>query len=361
MVTATAGVYFVHRTGARGDGSHDDTTPIQDLIDTASGAGGGVVYLQPGKSYACNVTLKPNVKLVGGGALPNPSQSGGTIMKAAGAGPVVDTPGSSAHGMSIEGIAFKGLGANTACQGVRLRTGSLRTLVKSCTFSNLADQAVLVDSGAIACAVEDVIAQSCLLNHTRAAKIGVFDISGTDHFFHRCEVTGSLSALTSSDAYICAWAIRDANNFFESCVGEIADEGFYLVGDASSKAFFNRFSNCRADLNFGHGFHLFGSFRNSFVACHAERNSQETNNTYSGFYVEDNSGVANGGRNLFAACIAESLASDTKKHKYGFEDKVTATPRNVYAGCRAFEYGTNAFYYDGGASAGPDTDTTVVV
>ncbi len=50
------GVYDVTKWGALGNGSHNDTTNIQTVIDTCAAAGGGIVYFPPG-TYKITATL----------------------------------------------------------------------------------------------------------------------------------------------------------------------------------------------------------------------------------------------------------------------------------------------------------------
>ncbi len=62
------GIYIVTLYGAVGDGSHDDTSAIQDAIDAASDAG-GTVYLPPGE-YLITASLSVTangVRLIGSG------------------------------------------------------------------------------------------------------------------------------------------------------------------------------------------------------------------------------------------------------------------------------------------------------
>lgn len=71
----TLSTYSVTSYGAVGNGSDDDSTPIQNAIDAAYAAGGGVVYfpdLPSGDYYnvLTQLTLKSGVSLVGGGSVP---------------------------------------------------------------------------------------------------------------------------------------------------------------------------------------------------------------------------------------------------------------------------------------------------
>jgi hypothetical protein len=53
--------------GAVGDGSHDDTTTINNAISAANTAGGGIVYLPPGTYIVTGIKLYSKVHLIGSG------------------------------------------------------------------------------------------------------------------------------------------------------------------------------------------------------------------------------------------------------------------------------------------------------
>lgn len=351
-MTSTAGVYWVHRTSAKGDGTTDDSSPIQDLIDTASAANGGIVYFQAGKTYACNLTLKDNVMLVGMGAVPKMAQIGSKLI-AAGTGAVIDTPdGTTISNCGISGLHIYGLGAGTAVKGVRFRQVT-RGILSNFTIEQCSDEGILLDhniGSTLACFISNGLVQGCLLNQTRTEKSGVCDIGGTDHWIENIEATASVSgSLTSSNAYCGAWRLRGSTFMMRGCIGEISDYGFYL----DSNPGINHFIACRADLNMGNGWEIAGQ-RNMFSGSLAWRNSRDTHNTYSGF-----KSLSTARLNLFSACFSGGLGSDTAlAQKYGFEDLVTATSgRNVYVGCRGSNNATNEHYIDG-AGADSATSTT---
>src|ERR1035438_1020295 len=54
-------LFDVRRHGAKGDGISKDTAAIQTAIDACTAAGGGVVYLPPGRYLSGTVVLKDNV------------------------------------------------------------------------------------------------------------------------------------------------------------------------------------------------------------------------------------------------------------------------------------------------------------
>lgn len=61
--TARGVTHNVVEYGARGDGVHENARPIQQAIDAASAAGGGVVLFPPGTYRTATLFLKDNVTL----------------------------------------------------------------------------------------------------------------------------------------------------------------------------------------------------------------------------------------------------------------------------------------------------------
>ncbi len=326
--------------GAKGDGVTNDSTAIQAGIDYINSLGSGVLKFNNG-TYLCDVTLKQGVQLIGLDAISGVDLGGGgvfgVVFQGAAAGAVVDTPAGVTYSVAVVGIAFRGLGLSGTSIGVRFRNVGA-AMIRNCNFNNFSEQAVMMDAG-IANEFIGIRAQNCLLNRVQATPTGVIHANGTDHFFERCELTASCSREgTKTAAGNCnAMYIGGANNFISNCIAEISDNGFYQAGTG-----YNRYENCRGDLNYMHGYY-FASAASSVTGCLALNNSQDTTNTYSGFYVA--SSTAQGGQ--FTGCISSSLTA--KVQKYGYEDHAVYTAvesRNFYSGCRGAANGTATFYTD---------------
>jgi hypothetical protein len=325
---------------ATGDSVTDDTASIQAAIDACAAAGGGQVVVPPTSTgYKCNVVLKAGVYLVGGGMgnLNVPVVTTKLIATATGA--VIDTPAGETRACGVIGLNIQGLGAATAGKGIRFRNVK-NGLIRDVMVDNVADEGVLIESPSGSTVIDHVLAVNCVLDRTQAAVVGAVDIAGTDHWADRIEATTSMSTEgTVSDANLrcvgIAW--RVTNGFLRSSYGEISDIGIYISGG------FNRISDCRADLNYGHGFQIVGG-SNEIANCLGLNNSQDTTDTYSNFLATSASSL-----NSFVNCRAHDLL--TKKAKYGFEDAVAgATTKNQYVNCHSHTAVTAQFV--GAASSG---------
>lgn len=310
-------------TGARGDGITDDTAPIQAAIDAAAAQGGGIVFLPKGKYLVTGLTLKGGVKLTSLAQHYGYAGGGETyvvkILCNTAAATVIDTPTSTTYTPSVEGISIDGGGV--ASIGIRYRNTQWGA-VKNVHLNNFADQGLLVDGGNTG-SFEGILAVNCLQNQSRAAKAGAVQVAGADHYLSRIEATASVTGVTSSNLYCCAFVITQANGFHIGLLGEISDVGFHIAGG------FNRFTNCRADLNYGHGWEIVdGAFtpsKNIFGMCHAVSNGRGATNTYDAFNI-----AATG--NSFCACRTVTTGTGSSQ-RYGFNDTVAQAPvlnRNSY-------------------------------
>jgi parallel beta-helix repeat protein len=348
------GEVYAEWWGAVGDGTTDDTSEIQIAIDLVASMEGGLVQLLS-KTYSVNnLELKSNVSIAGVGT---PRYYGysvstrnnyQTILEGNDAGDIIGTPTSAIYNASIENVHFHGMGAGTAIKGVYLDNCNKSTF-RHLTFDNLADQAIRIDEGN-SNTFEEISAQNCLLDTTRAAKIGVIDIGESqDNFLTNIEATASLTALTDSNMYICAIALNDtsaSSNFLTNCIGELSDVGIYIHGA------WNSLHGCRADLNFGHGIQLTSSSgKNRVIGSIAMRNSNGSDNTYDGM---NNAGA----HNIIQGCISDSLNTDAWQQRYGFYDSVSSSSnKNYYSNCYG-SYNQSGLFYGAdylGASFGIDS------
>lgn len=339
-----AELYSAQDFGAIGNGTTDDSVAIQLAIDTVASTGGGVIYF-PNDQYICkNVVLKTGVTLASFqsifGYLPG-SVSKVTLKNPDTVGWVVTTPLTNILCAGVQGINFQGGGSGISIGGLNF-TNVTYGAVKQCGFNNFANQGLFTDTTTIACVLEDILATNCVLNHNRVAVIGIIDIHGTDHFLSRIEATAGLSAVTTSSLYVVGINVSMTNGFVSNCIGEFSDIGIYIGAGQNS------FVNTRADINAGHGFYL-AAAGNMFSACKAINNSQDTTNTYSGFYTPSNSNRSN----TFSGC--QAISTTSKVMKYGYEDLTSGNASNTrseYIGCMASGMGTGSFFMDNFLGAG---------
>jgi len=333
-------VYNVKAYGAKGDGTTNDWTAIAAAI-AAAGINGTVVFPLPSSYYKVASALVPLDGQLWIG--PNSAPVSGTNLKihvkadAAYNGYLIDT--TTLRNVTIQGLNFEGnTGAGSG--GIRLAGSPQRVKIKVCGFNQFGEQAIVI-AGGNACAIEDVYAQNAVLVRSRSSVIGAIDVSGSDHWMHRVEATisGSAEGTVQSSSLWCVGISWKANNgFLHACVGEISDVGIHVSGTR------NRISDCRGDLNYGHGFMVTGG-SNQFPNCLGLNNSQDTTNTYSNFHAT--SASAN---NQYANCQGNDTL--TKKAKYGFEDLIgTDSNKNQYVNCRSITAVTAQFFTPDGVSA----------
>lgn len=288
--------------GIKGDGVTNDSAAAQALVDYVSSLGGGAIYWPKGV-YKLNFINKANVCHIGCtfGAVRGIISFGATITKyatqftPATAGWIIDTPSGGGDCGGIIGIDFKGGGLNTAGGGVNLRAGSNDWIVTACKWDYFADEA-LVTNGLIG-RFSDLSGTNCLLNRTRSSRTGVFVFNGADNFIERIQGNTGITAIQSSDLYLCGILIGGANNYAVNLEGELSEIGVCVTATGAM----HKLINCRADLNYGHGFYGSAMMSN----CHALNNSNGNSGIYSGFVMDNRSQLSN--------CRADGT------HKYGLD------------------------------------------
>jgi hypothetical protein len=325
--------------GATGDGTTDDTTAIQAAVDSLGDDDGGVIQFLA-KTYECNITTKQYLTLQGvyggTGITDGATPSDNTILLAHSSGAVIDTAsGTDQEGICIRDMQIQGLGAGTACKGIRFRQ-VLNSRVENVVLYNLSDEGIL-DSSGTRNTYTNIRTYNCVLNRTQASVIGAVDTNCDYMMMSNVQArtysdsTPSLSAAGNINGIV----VRGDYGYINNAVGESSDGGIYVSGDS------NKFSNCNALTNYGHGWEIASTaFGNQYATCSAHRNGQESTNSYSGF-------LTYGRGEVFAGCIALSLAGDGWAHRYGFQDDSTATTdpteaylRNTFIGCRSVSAAT---------------------
>lgn len=305
------------------DCSADVSVTAQKGIDYMSSIGGGNVHFPYG-CYKLNVTVKQSVAIVGQpgayGYLAGSTPTTRTKFLAAGAGAVIDTPVAATSNVGVIGIDILGLGAGTAVKGIRYRNVTYG-FIKDVHVDNVADEGVLVEAPSIINTIDNVLIVNAVLNRTRAAVIGAFDVAGTDHIISRVEATisGSIEGTVQSvNLYCVAIAIRMNTGTVYAVRGQISDVGIYISGSN------NQISASRADLNYGHGWLNIGG-GNQISNSLGLNNSQDTTNTYDNWQATSASGnnvyTGNRGGNTTGVKVA----------RYDFNDGVTsASAKNKY-------------------------------
>lgn len=308
------------------------TTYVQAAVDAVLAAGGGVVQHPVGLFNVSGLILKKGVCLAGAGF---PGTYGGgtsainkTIYKAVNAGWIVEAPDSVASLCGVVGIDFKGLGAGTAAKGVRIGATNYWCFIKNALFDNFSGQAFV--AAGLAAVIEDILVTNCNLT-IPAAKTGAGEIGGTDNYANRIEASNGRGTVShATNLYCVGLAVTGDNNFISQCVGEFSDVGVYVSGNR------NRFTDVRADLNWGHGWQITGA-GNQFSACFSLSNGQATTNTY------DNVNIS-GGNNQFDTFQSDFLTATLPR--YSLNDSYNSDAvKNLYgSACRwGAAYGTATF------------------
>jgi parallel beta-helix repeat protein len=237
----------------------------------------------------------------------------------------------------IQGLELKGLGASTACVGIRFQDAEW-CYVRGCTFGDFADEAIIYEDG-FASHIADNFVNTALLDRTRASVTGALSITGGGDLIIRNNEIG-LSCHADNPAYTMnasMWcnAVYDAGggvNFYEGNVFENSDCGIYVDG-----ATHLRLVNNRADLNYGHGFYFINTTHCQISNCLALNNSKATDNIYNGFHFGTGTSY-----NQVSNCRASSNAAVAVDHRYGFKSTTShATPiNNTFVDCFSDGHGT---------------------
>lgn len=343
LLQNTDGKFNIRQCGAVGDGVADDSAAIQAAIDRAADTNkdGGVVVV-PWGEYACaNLIAKQSVTIDSGmrGVIRSNSGQRAPRFILNDNGFILGTSTTELNNFACLGIVFTGvniasgnargvvLGSDIALFGDSADVDCYKPYFAHCAFVNFRQEGFLYKRGngcqLEQCFAENTLKDAAYLTQQRCSVA----IYGNDAIVTNCEFTAqNTGAVSSANLYKAAFGFMGgtarANSFISDTVGETSDIG--IVIDQRNV----RMSNVRGDTNFGRGFSITqaGCIASS---CTAFKNSQDTDNTYDGWYINAN-------RCSFAACQSWSNAADTKKVRYGFNDvTVESIPawRNKYVGC----------------------------
>ena len=338
LTKAVTGMINVVDYGAVGGGIIDDTDAIQAAIDAANALYGtnrntiNVLFpYVPGGYLVSSITLKSGVNLY------SPSGVGtlGAYLTSTTPGWVIDTPATTILHAGVDGVGVVGGGtpATNGLGGIRFQDTD-RCWIKNTFLYGFANQGILVSAGG-ACLFQDILIYQALMDRSRAAFAGAFEVYGTDHKLDFIEATSSQNIegdVTDANLYLAGILMGATNCFVSDCIGEISDVGIYVSGN------YNRFVNCRADLNYGHGWAIAAtSNRNQYTGCLALNNGKGTTNTYDGFFVVGTKGQTS----QFSNCLAHSITAPY--HRYGFNDPTTSVNAgNRWIGCNSTGHATAA-------------------
>lgn len=317
-------------------GDVNDSVAMQALVDRISSTGGGCIYM-PHNKYTMSWVPKRYVSYVGAtwGATRNVSGSGavnrwGTVIVAPDGAPwICDTGVGGALSIGFLGIDFQGKGLAGAGGGLNLRAGTNNPIVRSCGFNNFAEQAIVMN-GQIG-HFTDLVGTNCLLNRTRTVKSGVFEIRGADNFADNIQGNTGITGIVSSDLFLCGILIGGANNYYHNLEGELSEVGIHIETTGA----IHKLVNCRADLNFGHGFSGSGYMA---ANCHALNNGTAATNTYNGWDI--------GPRAILTGCTSDSGGTNRVKYGFGFQtgaDSAVEVSQPSLNGCRSIGHATAAF------------------
>lgn len=323
----------------------DDTAAIQATIATA---GVGTVYFPTSSGgYKISASLVPTAgqRWFGGSRFDrfnSPSPSPRIVSATGFNAPIIDA--GTVADVTISGLSFLG-DPISGSKGIHATSAS-GWHVKHCNFDTFGDQAIQIDAGS-ASIFENIWIENALLVRTgRAAYVGGFDLAGDDHRVDYCTSTVSMPfAYGQGTGFLAGIVIRGQVCFISFCVGHLSH-----VGIVSPSGGNNRFVGCRADLNQGHGFLVTSAASgNDFIGCMGWRNSYNANAASDHFNIQ-------GGQNSFIGCRGDTLAGDTNKVGYGFNDSTSvgagAAIANMYVGCRANNWVTGEYNLSGASESG---------
>lgn len=252
---------------------------------------------------------------------------------------IIDTPVVNSGNTPIYNLAFRNLfiqglgGAAGTTIGMRLNNAQSVTL-DNVFFGDLAGSALSVQSGfdgagftgtasAQAVTTTNVSAFNVLLNTgVLTAKVGAFNIMGSDHSFSQTWVWNPQTrTLSSANKYAVGWNLTCNGSRFHDCRGSVSDQGWYIA----ASSFDCYYVNCRADGNLAEGCEVAGN-QHFFENIECNGNGTAANNTYDHFVFD-----AGANRNLIISGNFDSNEGWPNSVRYCITDNWTsrASPNRV--------------------------------
>lgn len=300
--------------GATGDGTTDDTTALQDAIDAAFDADGGIVFIPAGTYITGALVIKNRVWLQGVGHQ-------GTILKA--------KSGTNANLIT----SYKATGVEANAQFFAIQNLKLDGDKSNQTSGS----GIYIEQSSSQTAGDDA-------NDARWLIENVYLYNFKEHGF-RQNGSRSEGRLINVHAFICdgyGFYAGGSDSFFISCnAGSSGLAGFYITGTSL------RFTNCKSWFSgritaaSGHGFHIYSNSPGgaSLSNCEAQDNKG------AGFKIE-----SSGHRTSLVGCIADSNGTSASTPVSGDGAyagyEISASRNCTIAGCISYERrsdSTNSF------------------
>lgn len=338
--------YKPRQFGARGDGETVDSAAIQQGLSFVGAIGqalavsglGPTIPLEadPGDNYVIgDIEIPSYAALTVAGCVPG--LPGAVLTQAPGSSIIIGNQ-ADVSGVGVVGFLQLGLGDTSDSVGVNLANAT-RSVVSSNNFNSFGLQGLFI--GGIANRIRENVAGRCLLNRAAVTTfMGAVQIAGTDSYVEDNECTPSLTTdYSSSNLFCCGLLVQGGTHFLYGNIGEFADVGIRIEGDAILAT-----AN-RADHNFGPGFWISESGEAQMVNNFALDNSLHASGAYSAYLI-------NGVNSLF---INNSSSVDgIVKHKYGFEDTSGGDAnKNEYGPTNFASFGSAISTYSPTGFAGP--------
>lgn len=253
--------------------SDRESADIQDWTETFKigldyCAPRGVALFLPSRRYLLRpLTLPPKAIVLGESRY----RTGGAILYLLARNGAGITIPSDSYGCRLDGLQLFGRLNNSPQAETAIECHGDSCVIQNIRVDNFKGAGIIL--GGVASSLRDCFIQNvCLkdnnLDASNKTYFGAVEIGGSDHFIENIEALagGSGNPVLSANRNRCALLLKGTSCFISCCVFEISDTGLVVVGHA------NRIHSCRADKNYGTGFHIRGT-KNQLMNCSSYDNS----------------------------------------------------------------------------------------